>query len=138
LSRVMHSLHSGLSAGAYNLYITTTDASGRPSWPYGVIYSAKRLQSFARSSLVDGVVMIPEGLVRLSATQTYALVLEPVGEDRLWWWGSNSIASYPNGTAYFLETVGHRKIWRLNQRYYKDFGFRLEGVCCKEPQEPQP
>ncbi len=124
LTQVSHSLwHGSTSVSAYNLYVTTTDGNGRPSWPGGVLAWADGLHAFA-SSGVDAAVPIANG-PHLSSASTYALVLEPSGPGDMYWHGNSGAGSYPNGAAYQWSGSA----WQATTVGPKDHGFHLEGIC---------
>ncbi|HEV2844611.1 MAG TPA: hypothetical protein VG477_07180, partial [Thermoanaerobaculia bacterium] len=129
LTKVVNGLRNGApSAPKYNLYITTTNANGQPSWPNGVLYSAKGLSTFASGTGIDGAVTIP-GNLQLSTSATYASVLEPAGAGDMYWRGNSGAGSYPRGAAY--EWNPAKKQWNLTTTGPKDHGFRVDGSCCK-------
>jgi Immunoglobulin domain/Galactose oxidase, central domain len=129
LVQVVHGLRKGSSSAAkYNLYITTTNTNGQPSWPNGVLYSIKRLSAFATGTGIDGVIPIP-GNLQLSTSTTYALVLEPAAAGDMYWRGNSSPSSYPNGAAF--EWNPTKRQWNIPTTGPKDHGFRVDGSCCK-------
>jgi len=60
----------------------------------------------------------------LSSSTTYALVLQPSGAGDMYWRGSSSAGSYPNGSAYEWNGA-----WQAATSSPRDQGFRIEGTC---------
>lgn len=129
LNKVVHGLRKqNGSAASYNLYVTTTQPNGKPSWPQGVLYSVQGLTFFATGTGIDGTVPVAGG-PKLQAGVSYAIVLEPVGNGSMYWRGNSSAGSYPNGAAW--EWNGGQSSWLATTTGPRDHGFKLEGNCCK-------